>query len=123
MASPISLKGLDEVVETGAKLFFIGVGEPGMRCDYWIVVALPFNEDRALVLVSSNNPTIRTLRHADSAQSLIERYPDKGHIQTAVLPLIASLKSPEDIYQLGRGEIEEFDPNKNFVPKSNSNEN
>lgn len=109
MASPISLKGLDDLVKAGASIQFIAIGAPGGRPDYWIVVALPFEGDKAYVLVSTNNPAIRTLRHADAIVSLVQRYPEYPHIQASLLPLVASLTNPEDIYVLSKSEIMNWD--------------
>lgn len=109
MASPVSLKGLDDLIKTGASIQFIAIGAPGGRPDYWIVVALPFEGEKAYVLVSSNNPAIRTLRHADAIISLVQRYPEQPHIQSTLLPLVASLANPEDIYALSKGEIMRWD--------------
>lgn len=105
MASPVSLKGLDDLVNSGASIQFVAIGEPGGRPDYWIVVGLPAEGDKAYVLVSTNNPEIRTMRHADGIVSLVLRYPEHPHIQATLLPLIASLANPEDIYALSRAEI------------------
>ncbi len=111
MARPITMKALDEIVERGAMLQFVGVGSRGKGCDYWIAVALPFeDEEQAFVLVAYNNPNIRTLRHKAAIDSIIERYPGKQHIQTMLLPLGASIEKPEDIYLMSRREIEQLDP-------------
>mgnify|MGYP007125622639 CR=1 FL=1 len=110
MASPITLKTLDDLVEAGTALQFVGVGTLGTRCEYWIVVALPFNSEDAHVLVSYNSPTIRTFRHMKTVESLIGRYPDNSHVQHSVLPLAATLSRPEDVYQMTRSDIQRLDP-------------
>lgn len=110
MASPITLKGLDEIVRSGATLHFVGVGTPGSRPQYWIAVALPSEGDKAYVLVSSNSPSIRTLKHADAILNLVERYPDLPHIQASLLPLVAAIQHEEDIYALGKEQIKKWDP-------------
>lgn len=110
MAVPITLKGLDDIVENGGSLQFIGVGPEGKSCEYWIAVGLPADQDeQAFVLVSFNNPKIRTLRGKQAIDSIIERYPNKRHIQTMLLPLRASIEKPDAVYLLSRKEIEALD--------------
>lgn len=110
MARPITLKDMDEIVERGGTLQFIGVGNRGMGCEYWIAVGLPSDPtEEAYVLVASNNPSIRTLRQRAAVSSIVERYPDKKYIQTLLLPLAASIERPDDIYLMTRAEIEQLD--------------
>jgi hypothetical protein len=111
MARPIKMKDLDEIVENGGTLQFVGVGKRGMSCDFWIAVGLPPDADEeAYVLVASNSPNIRTLLQKAAATSIVERYPDKKYIQTLLLPLAASIERPDDIYLMTRAEIEQLDP-------------
>jgi hypothetical protein len=110
MARPITMKALDAIVDRGAALQFIGVGNRGKSCDYWIVIALPIDTaEEAYVLVASNSSTIRTLRNKTAVESIVERYPDKVHIQTLLLPLAASVEQPEDVYLMKRDDIEQLD--------------
>lgn len=105
MAIPIALKRLDAIIDAGASLHFVGVGSPGGRPDCWIAVALPFDGDKAYVVVSSNDPSIRALHQTNAIISILDRYRDHPHIQAVSLPLRASMETPEDIYALGKAEI------------------
>lgn len=110
MARPITMKALDELVAKGATLQFVGIGKPRDYCEYWIAVALPLDvNEEACVLVASNSSNIRTLRHKGAIDSIVERYPEMKHIQTMLLPLLASIDKPERIYLLSRAEIQELD--------------
>ena len=110
MARPITMKALDEIIQHGGTLQFVGVGTRGKGCEYWITVVLPFDHaEEAFVLVASNSSSIRTLRNKPAVDSIVDRYPDKRHIQTLLLPLAASIDKPEDIYLMKREEIEQLD--------------
>lgn len=107
MAIPISLKRLDAIVDAGASLHLLGVGSPGRRPECWIAVALSFYDDKAFVVVSSNDPSVRTLHQTNAIISILDRYPDHPHIQAVSLPLRASIEAPEDIYALGKAQIQQ----------------
>ncbi|QWK93000.1 hypothetical protein KM031_21480 (plasmid) [Gemmobacter fulvus] len=107
---PVAMSIADNYVREGAYLKFVGFGPAiGGPADGWILTILPQKSDLALVLVSSNSGTVREFKQMVGVRGIAERYSEYPQGKSLLLPVNASIETPNSIWLMTRGNIENMD--------------